>query len=148
MITLKIFWRKVQLPSQCKVRKWWSIDQDEWIIFFNFFRSHCQLEANPSSRTRIFDFNQINLYCLTSHGGSVKPLTEDINQDQSQFVVFVFVAYGPTRISVNIFSQITGNEVFNFISNFRRHWNKTRLIGNINWPGSGSGSGIWYRPIN
>ncbi len=34
---------------------------------------------------------------------------------------------------VSIFSSlISGNEVFNFISNFRHHWNKTRIIGNIN----------------
>jgi hypothetical protein len=43
--------------------------------------------------------------CLTSHGGSVKPLTEDINQDQSQFVVFVFVKYGPTRIFSQYFQS-------------------------------------------
>ncbi len=61
--------------------------------------------------------------CLTSHGGSVKPLMEDINQDQNQFVVFVFVAYGPTRI----FSQITGNEVL--ISYRKSEIWKTRLIG-------------------
>jgi hypothetical protein len=36
-----------------------------------------KLEANPSSRTRIFDFNQINLYCLTSYGEPVWPLKEN-----------------------------------------------------------------------
>jgi hypothetical protein len=77
--------------------------------------------------------------CLTSHGRSVKPLTEDINQDQSQFVVFVLLRTDRPGFSVNIFSQITGNEVL-ILYRKSEIW-KTRLIGINNWPGSGSGSG-------
>ncbi len=97
-------------------------DQDEWITFFLFFRSHCQ---RGSVRGRVFIFNRINQDQLV--------VVSSLRTDQPGF------------FCVKVSSQITGNEVFNFISNFRRHWNKTRLIG-VNWPGSGSG--IWYDQID
>jgi hypothetical protein len=119
---------KIRLPSQCKVRKWWSIDQDEWIIFFHFFRSHCQLEANPSQWTRISSSTSTRGTCLSNLlrrnlSNLSRRTPTRISQSHS-------LRTDPTRIfQSQYFSQITGKEVsFNFLSKIRR---KTRLIGNI-----------------
>jgi hypothetical protein len=102
-------------------------NRSTWSVFVAPFRpvqvflkiALSKLEANPSSRTRNFDFNQINLYCLTSHGG----------HQQGSVCCVRCVRTDPDFQSV--FSQITGNEV-SLISYRKSDINgKTRLIGNI-----------------
>ena len=57
---------------------------------------------------------------------------------------FVCVRTNPD-FSVNVSVLITGNEVYVLISYRKSDIWKTRLNrGHHNWPGSGSGSGIWY----
>jgi len=66
-----------------------------------------------------------------------------INQEPGSVVRCSFADFFLRIFQKSIFSsQITGNEVFNFISNIRHHW-KTRLIGIIADQVQVQ-SGIWY----
>jgi hypothetical protein len=62
-----------------------ELNPDVWGpgLLLNQFRITFWRRISSWTISSIFIIYQINLYCLTSHGGSVKPLKED----QNQFVV-------------------------------------------------------------
>ncbi len=66
----------------------------------------------------------------TRNSSFVKPLTEEPDCKASYGGQNCSLRTDKPGFSVNIFSLISGNEVFNFVS-IRHHWNKTRLIGDI-----------------
>ncbi len=132
MITVEIkIYLNIRLPSQCKVRKWWSNDRMS-VNILPFFRSSYLIRLEEAGSVDPETLQLSNLYqrnLSTSHGGN-KPLTEDTSLDcKASYrgaVVHCSLHTDIPGFSINIFSL---NQVMKFpLLSTIRTFGKTRLF--------------------